>query len=57
MEQLMKSSYLITLAIFLLIVQCLAQPPDTLWTRTYGGSDWDEAWSVQQTVDVVCPHF
>jgi len=24
---------------------------DTLWTRTYGGADYDEALSVQQTVD------
>ena len=24
---------------------------NTLWTRTYGGSDWDEAYSVQQTTD------
>jgi hypothetical protein len=24
---------------------------DTLWTRTYGGSAWDEAYSVQQTTD------
>ncbi len=24
---------------------------DTLWTRTYGGSNYDEAWSVQQTAD------
>jgi len=24
---------------------------NTLWTRTYGGSDWDFAWSVQQTGD------
>jgi len=24
---------------------------DTIWTRTYGGSDLDEAWSVQQTSD------
>ena len=29
----------------------LAQPPDTLWTRTYGGADWDEGHSVQQTAD------
>jgi hypothetical protein len=24
---------------------------DTLWTRAYGGGDWDIAWSVQQTSD------
>jgi uncharacterized delta-60 repeat protein len=24
---------------------------DTLWTRTYGGSSWDAAYSVQQTAD------
>jgi hypothetical protein len=24
---------------------------DTLWTRTYGGTDWDEGYSVHQTLD------
>ena len=24
---------------------------DTLWTRTYGGTDWDEGYSVQETMD------
>ena len=28
-----------------------AQPPDTLWTRTYGGIDNDGAYCVQQTID------
>ncbi len=28
-----------------------AQAPDTLWTRTYGGPDHDEGFSVQQTAD------
>jgi hypothetical protein len=28
-----------------------AQAPDTLWTRTYGGSDTETGWSVQQTTD------
>jgi hypothetical protein len=29
-----------------------AQPnPDTLWTRTYGGANWDMAYAVQQTDD------
>ena len=29
----------------------LAQPPDTLWTRTYGGNGYDAAYSAQQTAD------
>jgi hypothetical protein len=29
----------------------LGQPPDTLWTKTYGGPEHDEGLSVQQTLD------
>jgi hypothetical protein len=29
----------------------LAQAPDTLWTRTYGGVGYDEAWQLKQTPD------
>ena len=29
----------------------LNQSGDTLWTKTFGGTDWDFAWSVQQTAD------
>jgi hypothetical protein len=32
-------------------VVVMAQPPDTLWTRTFGGGDSDAGWSVQQTTD------
>jgi len=28
-----------------------AQAPDTLWTRIYGGTNWDYGYSVQQTSD------
>ena len=46
-------SFCTSLVVFsLLAVSALAQPsPDTLWTRTYGGSDYDYAYSVQQTTD------
>ena len=48
----MKSFSLILLLVCLLSVPSFAQPnPETLWTRTYGGSGDDEAYSVQQTAD------
>jgi len=34
-----------------LITFALAQAPDTLWTRTYGGIDLDRGYMVQQTSD------
>jgi hypothetical protein len=40
------------LFILLSATMAIAQPnPDTLWTRTYGGSNDDWAYSVQQTAD------
>ena len=27
------------------------EPPDSLWSQTYGGSDFDECYCVQQTTD------
>jgi Secretion system C-terminal sorting domain len=35
----------------LFTVPCMAQPPDTLWTQTYGGTSIDLGASVQQTAD------
>jgi len=40
------------LAIFFInVFILLAQPPDTLWTKTFGGSDSDRAWYVEKTID------
>ena len=48
----MKSFCMIPMLISLFVAPALAQPnPDTLWTRTYGGGSYDEAYSVQQTAD------
>jgi len=48
----MKSCCVILTLISLFTAAALAQPnPDTLWTRTYGGSSDDIAYSVQQTAD------
>ncbi|TES93442.1 MAG: T9SS type A sorting domain-containing protein [Candidatus Cloacimonadota bacterium] len=37
--------------VFLFAANIFAQTPDTLWTRTYGGTEWDGGYSVQQTSD------
>jgi hypothetical protein len=49
----MKKSLFLTVFLSLLFVSTAValEPGDTLWTRTYGGSDWDAAYSVQQTTD------
>jgi len=36
---------------FLLLNSIIAQEVDTLWTNTFGGSDHDYGYSVQQTTD------
>ncbi|MDP8205671.1 MAG: T9SS type A sorting domain-containing protein [Candidatus Electryonea clarkiae] len=43
-------SYIIIFAA-LASIPASAQPPDTLWTRTFGGIEWEEAYSVQQAND------
>lgn len=42
---------LIMSIIFFLPIDSIAQAPDTLWTKTYGGFGPDRAFSVQQTSD------
>ena len=47
----MKNSLLIFVAFLLIQLTTLAQAPDTMWTKVYGGSSADYAYSVQQTTD------
>ncbi len=49
----MKTLFTILILIILLSACTFAQPqqPDTLWTRTFGGSSSDYGYSVQQTLD------
>jgi hypothetical protein len=39
------------LIILFLYISINAQAPDTLWIKTFGGSSWDNGWSIQQTDD------
>ena len=42
---------LVGIVMFFWTVGLFAQAPDTLWTRTYGGTEDDNGYSVQQTSD------
>jgi len=46
-----KNISLLFIAFLLLQITTLAQAPDTLWTKTYGGNSSDAGRSVQQTND------
>lgn len=47
----MKSLSVMFVISVLFAVQVLAQAPDTVWTKTYGASGEDWAWSVRETAD------
>jgi hypothetical protein len=47
----MKGVFAFVVGLILLSVCTFAQPPDTIWTRFYGGPEYDECNSVQQTMD------
>ena len=47
----MKFFCFFLLALSLLVGSSLAQPPDSLWSRTFGGNGDDRCSSVQQTLD------
>ncbi len=47
----MKTALLCSIALLLAATTAFPQPPDTLWTRTFGGDSSDIGSSVQQTTD------
>ena len=47
----MKHTTIISIALITLAVNLFAQAPDTLWTKTYGGTGSDVGHSVRQTLD------
>lgn len=47
----MRTILLTLTAVILMTAASSADPGDTLWTRTYGGSDFDYGYSVRQTDD------
>jgi hypothetical protein len=47
----MKTLFSVIAITVLLTMYSYPQAPDTLWTKTFGGSYLDRSWSVQQTTD------
>jgi len=47
----MKNLSILFVAFLLIEFNTLAQAPDTMWTKTFGGSETDGGYSVQQTTD------
>jgi len=47
----MKRLIVLSALLSILAVSGLSQPPDTLWTRTYGGAGTDRAYAIQCTDD------
>ncbi|MCK4527078.1 T9SS type A sorting domain-containing protein [candidate division WOR-3 bacterium] len=51
MYSLYRKVFFMGIVLFLGVTGLFAQAPGVEWSRTYGGSDVDEAYSVQQTTD------
>ncbi|MCD6418321.1 hypothetical protein J7M00_06020, partial [bacterium] len=47
----MRNTTILLSSLFLFAVAALAQTPTIVWQKCLGGSDWDEAYSIQQTDD------
>ena len=50
-DKMKKSIAILTLFVFMVVPSLTIAQPDTLWTKTFGGSGYDKAFDLQETTD------
>ena len=50
-DKMKKATSILTLFVLMVVPSLTLAQPETLWTKTFGGSTTDQGWSIQQTTD------
>ena len=50
-DKMKKLISILTLFVLMVVPSLTLAQPETLWTKTFGGSTTDQGWSIQQTTD------
>ena len=50
-DKMKKLTSILTLFVLMVVPSLTLAQPETLWTKTFGGSTTDQGWSIQQTTD------
>ena len=50
-DKMKKVTSILTLFVLMVVPSLTLAQPETLWTKTFGGSTTDQGWSIQQTTD------